>query len=137
MFVYYLIKSVPYRESAPDAPCQLKDSGRRFLPGFRSPSCLAAEKRDVLRSYSAGRPAIFTIIDRPFHYRSLEDLMRAVLLKGVGWASLEGCRSPSCPAAEERASFFRRTETPFLTTLAALDNVQYFIPPQECDVTFC
>ena len=84
MFVYYLIKSVPYRESAPDAPCQLKDSGRRFLAGCRSPSCLAAEKRDVLRSYSAGRPAIFTIIDRPFHYRSLEDLMRAVLLKGVG-----------------------------------------------------
>ena len=28
--------------------------------------------------------------------------------------NLEGCRSPSCPAAKERASFFPRAETPFL-----------------------
>ena len=83
MFVCYHIKSVPYRKSAPDAPCQLKDSGARFLAGYRSPSCLAAEKRDVLRPYSAGRHAIFTIIDRPFHYGSLADLMRAMPVKGL------------------------------------------------------
>ena len=28
--------------------------------------------------------------------------------------SLEGCSLPSCPADEERASFFPRAETPFL-----------------------
>ena len=39
MFVCYLIKSVPYKESARDAPCQLRDSGARFLEGCRSPSC--------------------------------------------------------------------------------------------------
>ena len=83
MLVCYLIKSVSCRESAQDAPCQLRDSGSRFLEGCRSPSCLAAEKRDVLRPYSAGRPAIFTIIDRLFHYRSLADLMRAMPVKGV------------------------------------------------------
>ena len=113
MFVCYLIKSVPCRESAPDAPYQLREAGARLLAGCHSPSCLAAEKRNVLCPYSAGRHTIFTIIDQPFHYQSLEDLMRAVPLKGVRDASLERCRSPSCPAAEERTSFFRRTEMPF------------------------
>ena len=50
MFVCYLVKSAPCRESAPDALCQLRDSGAMFLEGCCSPSCLAAEKRDVLRS---------------------------------------------------------------------------------------
>ena len=84
MFVCYLIKSVPYRESARDAPCQLRDSGARFLEECRSPSCLAAEKRDVLHPCSAGQYAIFTILDWPFHYQSLADLMRAMPVKGVG-----------------------------------------------------
>ena len=90
MFVCYLIKSAPYRESARDAPCQLRDSGAWFLEGCRSPSCLAAEKRDVLRPCSAGRHAIFTTIVRPFHYRSLADLMRAMLAKGVEVRKLRG-----------------------------------------------
>ena len=84
MFVRYLIKSAPCKESARDAPCQLRDSGARFLEGCRSPSCLAAEKRDVLRPCSAARHASFTTINRRFHYRSLADLMRAMPVKGVG-----------------------------------------------------
>ena len=104
MFVCYLIKSAFCRESARDAQCQLRDSGARFLEWCRSPSCLAAEKRDVLRSVSVGRHAIFTFINRPFHSRSLADLMHAMPVKRVGDANLEGCRPPSCPAAGERAS---------------------------------
>ena len=34
-----------------------------FLAGCRSPGCLAAEEGDVLRQFSAGRYAIFNIID--------------------------------------------------------------------------
>ena len=112
------------------------DSGARFLAGCHSPSCLVAEKRDIVRPVSAGRRAIFTISNRPFHYQSLAGLMRAMPVKRVGDASLEGCRPPSCPAAKESSSFLWAA-TPFLTTLAALDNVQYSIPPQECDVTSC
>ena len=52
-FVCYLIKSAPCRESTRVTPCQLRDSGSRFLVGCRSPSCLAAEKQDVLRPFSA------------------------------------------------------------------------------------
>ena len=90
MFACYLIKSVPYTESARDAPCQLRDSGGRFLEGCSSPSFLAAEERDVLRQFSAGRFAIFNIIDRPFHYRSLAYLIRAMPVKGVGRRELRG-----------------------------------------------
>ena len=84
MFVCYLIKSAFCGESARDAPCQLRDSGDRFIEGCRSPSCLAAEKRDVLRPVSASRHAIFTIRNWPIQYRSLTDLMRAMPVKGVG-----------------------------------------------------
>ena len=90
MFVCYLIKPVPCRESARDALCQLRDSGARFLEGYRSPSCHAAEKRDVLRPCIAGRHAIFTISNRPFHYRSLANLMRAMPVKGMGVRELSG-----------------------------------------------
>ena len=90
MFVCYLIKSVPCKELARDAPCQLRDSGTRFLVGCRSPSCLAAEKRDVLRPCAAGRHAIFTISNWPFHYRSLADLIRAMPVKGVEGRELRG-----------------------------------------------
>ena len=51
-----------------------------FLVGCRSPSCLAAEKRDVLCQFSVGRYAILNIIDRPFHYRSLAYLILAMLV---------------------------------------------------------
>ena len=81
---------MPCRESARDAPCQLRDSGDRFLEGCRSPSCLVAEKRDVLRLCSVGRHTIFTTIDRPFHYRLLADLMRAMPVKGVEGRELRG-----------------------------------------------
>ena len=78
-----------------------------FLAGCHSLSCLAAEERDVLRQFSVGRYAIFNMINRPFHYRSLAYLIRAMPVKGVGDVMrLEGCRSPSCPAAKEGASFF-------------------------------
>ena len=106
MYVSSAIKSAPCLESARDVPCQLMDSGTMFLAGYRSPSCLVAEERDVLRQFSAGQYAFFNIIDRPFHYRSLAYLIRAMPVKGVGGRELRGCRSPSCPAAEERASFF-------------------------------
>ena len=76
MFVCYLIKSVPYKESARDAPCQLRDLGARLLEGCRLPSFLADKKRDALCQFSSGRFAIFNIIDRPFHYRSLVYLIR-------------------------------------------------------------
>ena len=85
-----------------------------FSAGCRSPSCLAAEEQDILRQFSAGRHAIFNIIDRPFHTWSLAYLIRAMPVIGVGDMSLEGCSSPSCPAAEESASFFLRAEMPFL-----------------------
>ena len=55
----------------------------------------------------------FTIIDRLFHYRSLADLISAMPVKRVGYMSIEGYRSSSCPAAEEIASFSPRAETPF------------------------
>ena len=90
MFVCYLIKSVPYKELAQDAPCQLRDSGTRFLEGCRSPSFFAAEVRYVLRQFSAGLFAIFNIIDRPFHYRSLAYLIRAMPVKEVGRRELRG-----------------------------------------------
>ena len=77
MYVYSAVKSVPCRESARDAPCQLRDrgGGGMFLEGCRSPSCVAAEERDVLHQFSAGRQAIFNIIDRPFHTWSLAYLI--------------------------------------------------------------
>ena len=61
-----------------------------FLEGYRSPSCFAAEERDVLCQFSAGRHAIFNIIDWPFHYRSLVGLIRAMLVKRVGVHELRG-----------------------------------------------
>ena len=61
-----------------------------FLAGCRSPSCLAAEKGDVLRQFSAGRYANFNIIGRPFHYLSLAYLIRAMPVKGVGGRELRG-----------------------------------------------
>ena len=61
-----------------------------FLVGCRSPSCLAAKERDVLRQFSAGQHAIFNIIDRPFHYRSLAYLIRAMPVKGLGGHELRG-----------------------------------------------
>ena len=121
MFVCYLIKSVPYKELARDAPCQLRDSGARFLEGCRSPSFLAAEERDVLRQFFAGGFAIFNIIDMPFHYRSLAYLIRAMPVKGVGGCELRG--GAVHLAALQRKSalpFFWQAQTPFLTTLAAL-----------------
>ena len=108
MHVCSAIKLAPSRESARDAPCQLMNSGAMFLAGCRSPSCFAAEEGDVLCQFSVGQYAIFNIIDRPFHYRPLAYLIRAMPVKGVGDMSLEGCRSPSCPAAEESTSFFPR-----------------------------
>ena len=84
MYVCSAIKSVPSRESARDTPCMLMNSGDMFLAGCRSPSSLAAEKRDVLCQFSAGQYAILNIIDRPFHYRSLAYLIRAMPVKGVG-----------------------------------------------------
>ena len=86
MYVCSAIKSAPSRESAQDAPCQSRDwggGGGLFLAGCCSSSCLAAEKRDVLRQFSAGRYAIFNIIDWPFHYRSLAYLIRAMPVKRV------------------------------------------------------
>ena len=98
MYVCSVIISAPCSESARDAPCQLRDSGAMFLAGCRSSSCLAAEKRDVLRQFSAGRHAIFKIIGRPFRYRSLAYLIRAIPVKG---------------AAKESAFFFPWAKTPF------------------------
>ena len=83
MYVCSAIKSAPSRESARDAPCRSRDWGALFLAGCRSSSCLAAEKQDVLRQFSAGRYAFFNIIDRPFHYRSLVYLIRAMPVKRV------------------------------------------------------
>ena len=90
MYVCSVIKSAPYLESAQDIPCQLMDSEATFLEGYRSPSCLAAEEGDVLRQFSKGRYATFNIIDRPFHYRSLAYLIRAMPVKGVGGHELRG-----------------------------------------------
>ena len=95
---------MPRRESARDAPCQLRDSGGRFLAGCRSPSCLATEKRDVLCPHSAGRHTIFTIIDRPFHYRSLADLMRAMPVKEVGEHKLRGVRAGHLTALQPKSA---------------------------------
>ena len=64
--------------------------GAMFLAGCRSPCCLAAEERDVLREFSAGPHAIFKIIDQPFRYWSLADLMRTMPVKGVGGRELRG-----------------------------------------------
>ena len=64
--------------------------GGQVLRGCHSPSFLAAEERDVLRQFSAGQFAIFNIIDRPFHYRSLAYLIRAMPVKGVGGRELRG-----------------------------------------------
>ena len=106
MYVRSAIKLAPYQESAQDAPCQLMDSGAMLLAGCHSPSCLAVEEGDVLCQFSAGQYAILNIIDRPFHYRSLPYLIQAMPVKGVGDMSLQGSRSPTCPASEESASFF-------------------------------
>ena len=46
VFVCSVIKSAPCRESAQDAPCQLRDWAGMFLEGCRSPSCLVAEERE-------------------------------------------------------------------------------------------
>ena len=80
LYVCSAIKLAPSRKSARDALCQLMDSGVMFLAGCRSPSCLAAEEGDVLRQFSAGRYALFDIIDQPFLYRSLAYLIRAMLV---------------------------------------------------------
>ena len=106
MYVCSAIKLVPCRESARDALCQLRDWGAMFLAGCRLPSYLVAEEQDVLCQFSVGRYAIFKIIDRPFRYRSLADLIRAMAVKGVEDLSVKWCRSPSCLAAEDSASFF-------------------------------
>ena len=90
MYVCSAIKSAPCRESARDVPFQLMDLGAMFLAGCRSSSCLAAEEGDVLRQFSVGRYAILNIIDRPFHYRSLAYLIRAIPVKGVGGHELRG-----------------------------------------------
>ena len=50
----------------------------------------AAEERDVLRQFSAGRFTIFNIIDWPFHYRSLAYLIHAMPVKGVGVREFRG-----------------------------------------------
>ena len=60
------------------------------LSGCRSPSCVAAEERDVLRQFSAGRHAIFDIIDGPFHTWSLACLIRGMPVKGLGGHELRG-----------------------------------------------
>ena len=108
MYVCSAIKSAPSRESARNAPCQWRDLGARFLEGYRSPSCLVAEKGDVLRQFSAGRYANFNIIDRPFHYRSLTYLIRAMPVKGVGVHDLAALQP------KKALPFFPRAETPFL-----------------------
>ena len=90
MYVCSAIKSAPCRESARDAPCLLMNLGDMFLAGCRSPSCLAAEKRDVLHQFSAGRHAIFNIINWPFHYLSLAYLIRGMPVKGAGGHELRG-----------------------------------------------
>ena len=90
MYVCSAIKLAPSRELARDAPCQLRDWGAMFLVGCRSPSCLAAKERDVLRQFFADRYAIFNIIDRPFHYQSLVYLIQAMPVKGVGGHELRG-----------------------------------------------
>ena len=90
--------------------------GSMFLEGCRSPSCLAVEdKMSFVRSPRANMQ-FFKIINRPFHYRSLADLIQAMPVKRVGGGgdiSLEGCRSPSCPAAESVLPFFPQAEMPF------------------------
>ena len=99
---YVCLQGIGSRRSVP-----VERLGGRLLEGCRSPSCLAAEKWDVLRQFSAGRSAIFEIIDRPYRYRSLVDLIRAMPVKRVGVPELRGVPlTYSCPAAEEIASFF-------------------------------
>ena len=66
MFVCYLIKSVPYRESARDAPCQLRDSEARFLEGCWPPSCPAAEERVSFFFWQAQTP--FCSSQHTIHY---------------------------------------------------------------------
>ena len=60
VFVCFLIKLVPCRESAQDAPCQLRDWVSMFMEGCCSPSCLVAEE---CNSFVHSPHAIFKIID--------------------------------------------------------------------------
>ena len=83
MYVCSAIKSAPFSGIDSIRSVPVEGLGTMLLEGCRSPSCFAADERDVLRQFSAGRHAIFNIIDRPFHYRSLAYLIRAMPVKEV------------------------------------------------------
>ena len=90
MYACSAIKFASSQELARDTLCQLRDWGAMLLVGCHSPSCLAAKEQDVRRQFSAGRYAIFNIVNWPFHCRSLAYLIRAMPVKGVGGHELRG-----------------------------------------------
>ena len=74
MFVCYLIKSEPCRELAQDAPCQLRDSGTRFLEGRRSPIAALWPKSEMsfVRAPRANTPflQLLTVPSTTSHWQT-------------------------------------------------------------------